>query len=214
MTMGFPPPPPPGAPSPPPPYPAASLPPPTAPPPSAGFFVALVGLLVLGLGMGALEWITFEVEESADESLRINAVAGAFHGDDAREALGGFAYAHLQYLCWLNALAASLTALLACWPQPVSGSRAALRALAALTGAFGVVATVLLAVGLMDAAEEIGGSGDPAFELMAGPWVAVAGFALLALGGLLGPPRARPSLPPVYAAPQPPPPLSGPGAAW
>ncbi|MGP3967929.1 hypothetical protein [Streptomyces sp. 6N223] len=189
--MAFPPPPPSSPPSSPPPaYPGfPGHPPPTAQPASAGLFVALAGLLALALGMGVLDWLSYEVDEETSDTLTLNGVAGVFYAEETREILGDYEHAYLQYLSWLTAFATALTALLATWPQAAGGPRPVLRGTATVLGVFGLISTIVLAASLGDIEE--GDLGAPTFDVSAGPWIAVAGFGLLALGALLGPPRPR-----------------------
>ncbi|WP_326597054.1 hypothetical protein [Streptomyces sp. NBC_01803] len=164
-----------------PPPPSSALPPTAGP--ALGLIIVLAGLLALGLGMAVLDWLTWDDGYGGTDSAALNGVAGAYYPEEARDMIGGYEHAYLRYLTWMTAFGAALTATLATWPHPGPGQRAVLRGAAVVLSVFGLVSTIVVATSLIDMSEL------DSFDVSAGPWVAVAGYGVMALGALLGPPR-------------------------
>ncbi|MGK5529894.1 hypothetical protein [Streptomyces sp. URMC 129] len=168
-------------PVPPPPPPHYGLPPTAGP--ALGLIIVLAGLLVVGLGMAVLAWLSWSDGYAGEDSVPLSGVAAEFYPEPARDLIGGYEHVYLRHLSWVTALGAALTAVLATWPHPGPGQRAALRGVAVILCVFGLVSTIVVATSLLDLGDE------GAFDVSAGPWVVVAGYGAMALGALLGPPR-------------------------
>ncbi|WP_147472626.1 hypothetical protein [Streptomyces triticirhizae] len=164
-----------------PPHPAqgAHAPPASAPLDSLALLIALIGLITLIVGSSTTSWIALRFDEGQSE-LTLNEVARLLPSAERGSALGGFAHAYLQYWSAPTALVAALASLGAAWPRPGHAPRRALGRLATVACLFGIVATVLLAASLNGLGVREGYWSE--CRVLAGPWVAVVGLALMLAG--------------------------------
>ncbi|KAB8160159.1 hypothetical protein FH609_014495 [Streptomyces sp. 3MP-14] len=166
-------------PQPPHPTQGAHAPPSSAPPDSLALLIALIGLVTLIVGSATTSWIALRFDEGQAE-LTLNEVARLLPSAERGSVLGGFAHAYLQYWSAPTALVAALASLGATWPRPGHAPRRVLGRLATAAGLFGIVATVLLAASLNGLGVREGYWTE--CRVLAGPWVAVAGLALMLAG--------------------------------
>jgi hypothetical protein len=135
--------------------------------------------------MSALAWVSFDSSELAgpgSSELRLYQVASLMADPSAD--FNGFYRAVLEHLLWPAAAMAMAMAAAAGWPLAAAGRRIGPRCAGAVFALFGLGATIGCVVELNKLLE------DAPASLGLGIWFAVGGYAALALGSALGPPRA------------------------
>lgn len=141
-----------------------------------GAVLAAVGAVLLIVSFTAASWFDTNGLASFNRVHQALGIAGSLGR------ASGLATAYFSWLAWVLLVAGVLLALLALAPNPLSG---VLRITGALVGLLGVALTfgaIQLAPGT--------GYRDWLGHVSAGFWLAVAGFALVAVAAALGPRRA------------------------
>jgi hypothetical protein len=143
-----------------------------------GVFLLILGAAAVFLALRYLDW--YAVPQRGPDSSG-NITFASLHTSADQLGGAGIATAYFDWLAWALLIGAFVVGWLAnlAWP-PAD----ALRVLAFLLGFLGVVATFYA---LLQHAHATGSTRSVVYHGTWGLWTAVAGYAVLAVGGVLGP---------------------------